>query len=78
MQNQMIMMLLNQLKAKNPQMFQMVEQARKNKNNPIEFFKQVTNDRTPEQMEEFYKRTEQMGFSPDLINQLRDGINSKE
>ena len=77
MQNQMMMMLMNQLKMKNPQMFQMVEQARQNKSNPMEIFKQITSKNTPEQMESFYKRVEQMGFSPDLINQLKSGISTK-
>ena len=64
------------MKAKNPQVFQMVEQAQKNQNSPIDFFKQVTSNNSPEQMEMFYKKVEQMGFSPDLINQLKD-INTK-
>jgi hypothetical protein len=55
----------------------MVEQARQNKSNPMEIFKQITSKNTPEQMESFYKRVEQMGFSPDLINQLKNGINTK-
>lgn len=54
----------------------MVEQAQKNQNSPIDFFKQVTSNNSPEQMEMFYKKVEQMGFSPDLINQLKD-INTK-
>ena len=57
-------------------MFQMVEQARQNQSNPIDLFKQITNKNTPEQMDQFYKRVEQMGFSPDVINQLK-GINTK-
>lgn len=52
-------------------MLQMVEKARQNQNNPVEFFKQITNERTPEQMEAFYKQVEQMGFSPDIISQLK-------
>ena len=52
-------------------MFQMVEQARQNQNNPIDLFKQVTSKRTPEQMDAFYKQIEQMGFSPDIINQFK-------
>lgn len=64
------------MKAKNPQMFQMVEQARQNQNNPLELFKQITNGKSPEQMEGFYKRIEQMGFPSDVINQLKD-INTK-
>lgn len=52
-------------------MVQMVEQAKKNQNNPVDLFKQITNGRSPEQMEQFYKQVEQMGFSPDLINKLK-------
>lgn len=42
-----------------------------NQNNPIDLFKQITGNNTPEQMEEFYKKVEQMGFSPDVINKLK-------
>lgn len=52
-------------------MLQMVEKARANQSNPIDLFKQITNKRTPEQMETFYKQVEQMGFPPDIINQLK-------
>ena len=52
-------------------MYQMIEQARKNNDNPAELFKQITQGKTPEQMEEFYKKAEQMGFSPEIINQLK-------
>jgi hypothetical protein len=48
-----------------------VEKAIQNKDDPVELFKQITNGRTPEQMDSFYKKAEQMGFSPDLINQLK-------
>lgn len=65
------------MKAKNPQMFQMVEQARANQNNPMELFKQVTSKYTPEQLNNFYNQAEQMGFSKDLINQVKSGINAK-
>jgi hypothetical protein len=49
----------------------MIEQARQNNNNPIELFKQITSKNTPEQMDAFFKKAEQMGFSPELINQLK-------
>lgn len=52
-------------------MFQMVQQAMQNKSNPMELYKSVTKGRTPEQMDAFYKRVEQMGFSPDVINKLK-------
>lgn len=57
-------------------MYQMVEQARQNKSNPLEIFKQITSNNTPEQMDNFYKKIEQMGFDPNVINQLK-GINTK-
>ena len=58
-------------------MFQMVEQARQNQNNPMEMFKQITNNYTPAQMNNFYSQAEKMGFSPELINQLKNGIDTK-
>ena len=64
-------MLMGQLKARNPQAFQTVEKAMQNQSNPIDLFKQITNKNTPEQMEAFYKKVEQMGFSPDVINKLK-------
>ena len=58
-------------------MFQMVNQARQNQNNPIEMFKEITNKYTPEQMENFYTQAEKMGFSSDLIENLKNSINTK-
>ena len=52
-------------------MVQMVEQAKKNQNNPVDLFKQITKGKSPEQMNAFYKQVEQLGFSPDIINQLK-------
>lgn len=54
----------------------MVEQAQKNQSNPLDLFKEVTKNNTPEQMENFYKKIESMGFNSDVINQLK-GINTK-
>ena len=75
--NQAIQIMMNQLKARNPQIFQMIEQARVNQNNPIELFKQVTSKYSPEQMDNFYKQAKNMGFSDDLINEVKNGINTK-
>lgn len=55
----------------------MVEQARQNQNNPMELFKQITSNYSDEQMNNFYKQAEQMGFSEELINQVKNGINTK-
>lgn len=56
---------------KNPQMFQLVNQAQKNQSNPIDIFKQITGNYSPEQLDAFYKRAEQMGISPDILNQFK-------
>ena len=55
----------------------MVEQARTNQSNPMEMFKQITSKYSPEQMTTFYNQAEKMGFSKDLINQVKNGINTK-
>ena len=70
MQNQMIQMLMNQLKAKNPQMFQVIEQARQNQNNPKELLKQITKDYTPEQKENFKKFASGFGITEEQLNDI--------
>jgi len=55
----------------------MVEQAQRNKSNPMEMIKQITSKYSPEQMNNFYNQVEKLGFSPDVINQIKTGINSK-
>lgn len=62
---------MNQLKMKNPQMFQMINQARNNNDNPIELFKQITGNYTPEQLDSFYKRAGQMGIPQDVLNKFK-------
>ena len=69
---------MNQLKAKNPQMFQRIEQLRQNQSNPIEIFKQVTNGYSNDQMNNFYNQARNMGFSDDLINQLKNGVDTQK
>ena len=76
MQNQMMMMLMNQLKARNPQFFQMINQARQNNSNPQELYKEITSKYTPEQMQKFTNFAKQFGFSEEQLNQL-NGINTK-
>ena len=52
-------------------MYQMVSQARQNQNNPMEMFKQITKDYTPEQMNSFYNQAEKMGVPLELIEQVK-------
>ena len=66
------------MKIKNPQMFQRIEQLRKNQSNPVEIFKQVTNGYSNDQMNNFYNQARNMGFSDDLINQLKNGVDTQK
>ena len=66
------------MKIKNPQMFQKIEQLRQNQSNPIEIFKQVTNGYSNDQMNNFYNQARNMGFSDDLINQLKNGVDTQK
>ena len=49
---------MGQLQNQNPQMFQMINQARNNGTNPEQFLKQMMGDKTPEQMQQVLKRQE--------------------
>lgn len=69
---------MNQLKIKSPQAFQIVNQARNNNSNPLDLFKQITKDYTPEQMDNLFNRAKQMGVPEEALNQLQNsGINTK-
>lgn len=61
----------------NPQLFQMINQARQNQNNPMELFKQATANYTPQQLDGLFSRAKQMGMPDDFIEQVKQGINTK-
>lgn len=74
MQNQIISMMMNQVRARNPQAFQMLEQARKNNNNPMELLKQVTKEYSPEQINGLFEKSKQFGISDEVISQIKDSM----
>lgn len=48
-----------------------------NKSNPMDLYRQITKDKTPEQMEQFYNFARRWGVSDETINQLQNnGINT--
>ncbi len=68
---------MTQLKTRNPQMANQVQGLINSNSNPMSFYKQITKDKTPEQMEQFYNFARQWGVSDETINQLqKDGINT--
>lgn len=66
MQN-LTMMLLNQMKAKSPQMFQRIETMMNNKENPQELLKQITGNYTPEQKEQFKNYLKGFGITDEQL-----------
>lgn len=59
---------------KQPQMFQLLEQARKNNNNPIELLKQVTQNYNPQQLKSLFERAKQFGIPDEVLEQAQNGI----
>ena len=55
-------------------MFQMLEQARKNNNNPMELLKQVIKGYSPEQIDGLFEKSKQFGISDEVINQIKDSM----
>lgn len=62
---------------KNPKVYQMISQAKEKQNDPMEIFKSITSGYSEEQMDSFYSQVKKMGFSEELIDQVKNGINTK-
>lgn len=63
---------MNQLQARNPQAFQMINQARNSGTNPQEFIRQMMNGVTPEQMQNVLTQAKNMGVPPEILNQVQN------
>lgn len=55
-------------------MFQTVNQAMQNRNNPMELFKQVIGGFDDKTKDSFFQQARQMGFSEELISNVQSGI----
>lgn len=62
---------MGQVRARNPQMYQFLQQAQANKSNPEELFKQVTKNYKSDQMEQIFNKARMFGISDDIINKLK-------
>ena len=76
MNNPIMAMLMGQLKIKNPQMANQVQEMIKSNGNPMELFKQITSKYDDNTKNAFFNQAKQMGFSEELLNQVQSGINS--
>ena len=67
MQNQIMNLLMNQVKAKNPQIFQKVQSMMEKKENPQELLKQITGNYSPEQKTQFREYLKGFGITDEQI-----------
>ena len=63
---------MHQLQARNPQAFQMINQARNSGTNPQEFIKQMMNGVTPEQMQNVLTQAKNMGVPDEILNRVQN------
>ena len=66
----MLNLLLNQLKAKNPQMFNQVQSMINNKENPQELLKKITGNYTPEQKTQFKNYLKGFGITDEQLKDI--------
>lgn len=78
MQNPLVQILMNQVRARNPQAFQFLEQAQRNQSNPMDLLKQITNGYTPEQMSGLLNKAKQFGISDEQLGNVQQVLNKKE
>ena len=69
--NQITMILMNQLKIKRPEIYKVVNQAKQNNGDPVEFFNQVTEKYTPEQLELLFDKARGFGIPEETISRLQ-------
>ena len=67
--------LQNQLKAKNPQLFQQFQNLQKNQNNPQEVLNNMIGKYTPEQMQQFKQFANSFGITDEQLKQYGIGSN---
>ena len=68
-------MLQNQLKMRNPQLFQQFQNLQKNQSNPNEMINQIVSKYTPEQMANFRKYANGYGITNEQLESF--GIKAK-
>lgn len=65
-------MLMGMLNARNPKMYQSINMAMNNGQNPQELLKQVMGNATPEQREGIIKQAGSMGCPKEILSQIQN------
>ena len=75
MKNTIATMMMNQLRMRNPQLYQILNL---NRNNPIDLLKQMASNSSNEQMEQLFNKAKQMGFPNEVLVEIQNqiGMNS--
>lgn len=63
---------MGQLQAKNPQMFQMINQARNSGKNPQDLLKQMMGNASPEQKQQVLSQAHNMGIPDNILAQIQN------
>ena len=71
-QNSIINMLMSRLQSKNPQGFQMIQQAMSNGGNPQVMLQQLKSKTQPEQMQSILNQAKQMGCPENILAQIQN------
>ena len=70
--NMITQTLLNQLKTKNPKVYQLIDEAMRNNGNPTAMLKQMMSNATPEQKEGLFKQAKQYGCPDNILSQIQN------
>lgn len=65
-------MLMQQLQTKNPQAFQLINQARNSGTDPQQFLKQIIGNSSPQDMQRVLQMGKQMGVPDDVLTQIQN------
>ncbi len=56
-------------------MFQMLNQVNQNQGNAMGLLKQTIGNYTPEQMQNYYKTAQQLGFPNEVLSEVQNQLN---
>ena len=71
-QAMMLQMLMSQLQARNPQMVQMINQARSSGTNPQDFLKQVMSNSSTQDVQNVLLQAQQMGVPESVLKEVQN------
>ena len=74
MMNMKVNNVLTQLRQRQPQQYQVLQQMIQSKGNPMDLLKQVVGNYTPEQLQNFYITAQRMGVPNDVLSQIQNQL----